>query len=273
MKHKENYTYLTLLNSSNYLKGTLALNYMLKKNDSKYPLTVLTTDNIDNNVIGILDNYNIKHMKIPDVNVEITNNDNLSYWKNTFSKLFVFGMIKFDKIVFLDSDMFVKQNIDELFEKDNLTAVSAGRKFPGNSNWINLNSGIMVIVPKEGEDKRLFNLMNNLIESKKLNNIGDQDVLHIAYPNWCKCPSLHLGEEYNTFASYEGFYLSRKLVKLPIKVIHYVGKAKPWTMSNVDCMKYCIHISLSLIKRTKSVKGVGSFVLDFSKYRKLCMSF
>lgn len=273
MKWRANYTYLTVLNSQDYLKGTLALDYMLKENNSKYPLTVLITDDIGTNAIQVLNDNNINYLKIPSISVEVSNSKDLLYWKNTFNKLFVFGITEFDKIVFLDSDMFIKKNIDELFKNDNLAAVSAGKNFPGNSSWIDLNSGIMVIVPRKGEDKKLFRIMNKMLKSKNIFNIGDQDVLHLAYPNWSEDKHLHLGEEYNVFSSYEAYYLNKGIIKKPIKIIHYVGKNKPWNMSNLECIRYCVRVTLSLLKRTHSTKGSRVFISDFRKYRKLCMSF
>jgi hypothetical protein len=44
-----NYAYISLLSSENYLKGILTLNYSLKLTNTKYPLVVLITENVAEN--------------------------------------------------------------------------------------------------------------------------------------------------------------------------------------------------------------------------------
>mgnify|MGYP005772029557 CR=1 FL=1 len=53
------YTYLTLLGSDDYLQGTIALIRSLKMQKSKYPITVLVTDNVSNMVLDYLKLNNI----------------------------------------------------------------------------------------------------------------------------------------------------------------------------------------------------------------------
>lgn len=42
---------------------------------------------------------------------------NRPWFNTTFSKLHVFGLTEFDKIVYLDADLLLLSNIDELFDK------------------------------------------------------------------------------------------------------------------------------------------------------------
>lgn len=60
---------------------------------------------------------------------------NRPWFNTTFSKLHVFGLTEFDKIVYLDADLLLLNNVDELFDKLPLVgnATSAeGRPFPAN---------------------------------------------------------------------------------------------------------------------------------------------
>ena len=193
--------YMTLLGSDNYLVGTLALVQSLKSVKSKYPIIVIVTDNVSNESLQVLKNKHIDFVKIGKVNISnkvIEDNKKQGYsnWSNTFSKLVIFGQTQYEKIVFLDSDMLILKNVDDLFNKDSLSAVVAGKSYPGNSDWKDLNSGTMVIVPKTGEDKRLLDLVENNNLSGKF---GDQDIIQLGYPNWKKETHLELGEEYNLF--------------------------------------------------------------------------
>ncbi len=266
------YTYLTLLGSDDYLQGTIALIRSLKMQKSKYPITVLVTDNVSNMVLDYLKLNNIKYKiakKIEAPNSIKKNNGKNSYsnWTNTFSKLLIFGMVEYDKIVFLDSDMLILRNIDELFTKQHLSGVIAGRSFPGNENWKDINSGIMVIKPKKDEDKRLISILN---EVKYPGKMGDQDIIRLGYPNWSKYEELHLSESYNIFAKYEPYYVSQKVLNTPIKVLHFVGKRKPWNMKKTDVIKYYLKLSKLQLKKAKSLKGISKSIKDFKYYRKIC---
>ena len=208
----------------------------------------------------------------PSISSKIINNNKKngnSNWNNTFGKLGIFGMIKFNKIVYLDSDMLIRKNIDNLFKKEHLSSVIAGTKFPGNENWSQtLNSGLMVIVPKKNEDKRLF----SLIGKGDLKDVGgDQGVIHTAYPNWTKKKSLHLDESYNLLAPYESYYLCQGLINHNnLKVVHYIGSNKPWTMNNFKKNKRIIGLIYRSLKVNHSFKGLNYTLADFIYYYNLC---
>lgn len=266
------YVYMTLLGSDSYLKGVISLWECLTKVNSKYSLVVLVTSNVSNKSKYILKKLGLDYILITQITVPdeiIRNNSSVKQkqWSNTFSKLLIFGMTQFDKIVFVDADMYICKNIDDLFERENLSAVAAGRYYPGNSNWVTLNSGLMVIIPKQGEDTRLINLLR-FMRSK--NGIGDQDVIHTAYPEWPKKNSKHLGQEYNIFALYEAFYVKEFIKHSEIKVIHFTGEMKPWDMSLIQLGFYCIKLMLKQLFLTHSLRGVFSAIKDSICYFKIC---
>ena len=264
--------YMTLLGSDNYLIGTLALIQSLKDVRSKYPIVVVVTSNVSSKSLKILKKKNIDFVQVGKINISnkvIEDNKKQGYanWSNTFSKLVIFGQTQYKKIVFLDSDMLILKNLDALFDRKNLSAVIAGKSYPGNSDWKDLNSGTMVIVPKSGEDERLLKLVDNNNLSGKF---GDQDIIQLGYPNWKNESQLELGEEYNLFAKHEPYYIGNRVLDSPIKVLHFVGKVKPWNMSRKQRYKYCLHVIKENSKVTKSIKGYYCFIRDFRLYCKLC---
>lgn len=122
----EKKAYITVLSSEEYLIGVLCLNQSLKNVKSKYPLVVLVNDKISEQAKKVLKENNIemidaKSFKLPDWIIE-KNKTKHANWSNTFDKLSIFELTEFDKLVFLDSDMFVRNNIDELFEKADMSA-------------------------------------------------------------------------------------------------------------------------------------------------------
>ena len=147
------YAYITLLNTENYLNGVLVLNKSLQNVNAKYPLIVAVTNEIEEKALNILKERNIETIKIEkmDVPKEIKEKNSkgmFSHWSNTFDKLKIFELTDYDKLVFLDSDMYIRKNIDNLFQKKNLSAVIDRREPNVIKEWMKLTSGILVIEPK-----------------------------------------------------------------------------------------------------------------------------
>ncbi|WP_343288435.1 glycosyltransferase [Turicibacter bilis] len=195
-----NYSFLTVCSSDNYLTGVLALNESLKAVNSKFPLQVLITQNTSSlvkeklNQLGIETIYVEKEIKLPNELIEKNNKSGYSHWNRTLYKLWMFELVQFDKLVYLDSDMFVLHNIDELFDKPHMSAVVAGKQYPGNEAWKLLNSGCMVIVPEQGILDEFLQVIPDAM--KKRHNFGDQDVLQVYYQDWTKIKELELDEKY-----------------------------------------------------------------------------
>lgn len=266
---KGKYSYVTYLGTESYLAGVLALNRCLKKVKSKYPLTVLINENISRNSKEKIRRYGLRIIEIRRINIpsRITNNNskvNQKQWTDTFSKLYTFGLTIFDKVVFLDADLYVRQNIDELFSCDLLSAVAAGKSYPGNEKWNNINSGVMVIIPKEGEERRLISLIN---QSSSNRGLGDQDIIQVAYN---KNKINYLSEAYNILAGYEPFYLSKKIEYGDIKIIHYTGYLKPWNMSFLDKLKIIAKYIYESVTSKSTIKGITLSIYDFLNYLKMC---
>lgn len=143
----------------------------------------------------------------------------------------MWGLVQFDKLVFLDSDMMVCSNIDELFEKENMSAVQAGRFI--FDHWIRLNSGCFVFTPNEDIMISMINLIEStIVERSALGfGTGDQDVINKYYSNWPNEEQLHLSEAYNVFFMNIPSY---KKVGMPSpKIVHFVGNMKPWMKKSI----------------------------------------
>lgn len=235
-------SYITLLNGDNYLKGVLCLNESLKRVNAKYPLTVAVTQDVSEESKRILNNNNIKTIEIKKMNVpecikEKNSKGMFSHWTNTFDKLQIFEMIQFEKIVFLDSDMYVRKNIDNLFECKNLSAVIDRREPNVISEWKKLTSGTLVIEPEEGFVEKFTEIMKEI--SEKRESIGDQDILQEYDKDWGEKEELHLDVSYNTFFIYLDYYIKESNYQLEdISVIHFILKTKPWNLTKGDIDKY-----------------------------------
>lgn len=239
-----NYSFLTVCSSDNYLTGVLALNESLKAVNSKYPLQVLMTKNTSTVVkdklssLGIQTIYVEKEIKLPSEVIEKNNQLGYSQWNYTLDKLWMFELVQFDKLVYLDSDMVVLHNIDELFDKPHMAAVVAGKQYPGNEAWELLNSGCMVIVPQRGLVEKFLKVIPQAI--KERHAFGDQDILQLYYQEWTEAKELELDEKYNMFFGYLEYYVSKLGYSIKnnhlknLSVIHFTGEVKPWMKSKRD---------------------------------------
>lgn len=125
------------------------------------------------------------------------------------------------KVVYLDADVLVVKNIDELFDRPGFAA--APDLMPPDS----FNSGVMVIEPNATQHAIL---LNNLNKSSNYDG-GDQGFLNTFFDDWFATPAAHrLPVRYNMLQHMAWLYPPAwQSVKGPA-VIHFCGssKHKPW---------------------------------------------
>ncbi len=255
--------YITVLTNERYLDGAVVLSESLKAVQAKYPFYVLCPDDIKPELIERLGERNISVLTAPNLPDEVINRENREeYWKETLFKLKIFGLEQFEKIVFLDADMIVLQNLDALFELSHMTAVAAGQSsYP---DWSRLNSGLMVVVPNHCELAGLLQCIDSAYEEKMAAGLGfgDQDVINLYYGDWPDRKDLHLDERYNVMLGYAGCLKRAGGIGrwTDIAVYHFTGAQKPWSSKPADLLA----ILLKLLKRGHSMLDVRMLL----QYRK-----
>lgn len=107
----------TLITNTEYLSGLLTLDASLKFAGSKYPLVALYTDTFPQEGKDALDQRKIprKHIPylLPKTYKDFTNDPR---FYDCWSKLTPFSLVEYERVVQLDSDMLVLQNMDELMD-------------------------------------------------------------------------------------------------------------------------------------------------------------
>lgn len=225
--------YVTTLSTEKYLEGVLALKKGLDNVKAKYPLYVIVNENIGIDTEKVIKEYNIKvihksSILIPDSMRERNREFAKDRWNYTFDKLNVFSLTQFEKIVFLDSDLYIRKNIDILFEKENMSAViDKYEEMDISENWIKLTSGVMVITPETNMTEKLKKIMLRMAKERKV--IGDQDILQEYDLEWENKKQLHLDNKYNVFFPYLDYYTSYNKENIDdIHVFHFIYPKKPW---------------------------------------------
>ena len=163
--------YICVLATNDYLDGCLILNENLKHIHSKYDLLCLINEDITKETKEILSYFDIKYKHINKINYDVDFEGYVQpYFKNTFDKLSVFKLTEFEKIVYLDLDLLILENIDDLFYYNGL---AMARDYPFSNIH---NSGVMVIEPNEDDYKGLIELMINKMNNQE--QLGDQDIIN-----------------------------------------------------------------------------------------------
>lgn len=249
------YSYITMINTDSYLNGALCLYESLKHVGAKYMFTVLVTGDVSDKSKSKLKKYGINviesngRIDVPEYIKEKNIKGNMPHWNKCFDKLLIFELVEFDKLIFLDSDMFIIENIDHLFEKDNMSAVILGKSFPNDyySNWTreNFSSGLMIIKPEKNvveEMCKYFDIIKN-----KEGCIGDQEILWEYFSEWKDNKQLHLSERYTVCYEHLEFYMRELNYKVyrensenNISAIHF-SSPKPWLISRTIRIKYILY--------------------------------
>ena len=163
--------YVCVLSTNDYLDGCLVLSENLKHVNSKYSLLCLINEEIDNNTRKTLDKFDIEYKVLKKVNYDVDYNDFVQpYFKNTFDKLSVFNLIEYEKIVYLDLDLLILENIDELFDYNGL---SMAKDYPFSELF---NSGVMVIEPNKNDYDGLIKNMKEKMKNK--DHTSDQNIIN-----------------------------------------------------------------------------------------------
>ncbi|XP_037550219.1 glycogenin-1 isoform X2 [Nematolebias whitei] len=216
--------FVTLATTDSYARGAMVLGKSLRNNDTSKKMVVLIGPNVsepcqsalrriydDVMVVNVLDSGDTAHLALlqrPELGVTLT-------------KLHCWTLTQFSKCVFMDADTLVLSNIDELFDREELSAAPD----PG---WPDcFNSGVFVFRPSvDTYDK----LLQYCTEKGSFDG-GDQGVLNGFFSNWATADiSKHLPFIYNLSSIAIYTYLPAfKQFGSGAKVVHFLGQTKPWS--------------------------------------------
>ena len=178
-----NYAFVTLLTSDSYLPGALVLSKSLKSTHSQYPFVILVTpETVSHSCLETLKKYFDVILSVSPIRsgqmdqLELLGRKELDI---TWTKLHVFNpqILPFDRIVFLDADVLILENVDSLFDYVNDSYFAAAP----DVGWPDcFNSGVFVTKPNA-------DLFKNLIHhSKTVASFdgGDQGLLNSFFSSW-----------------------------------------------------------------------------------------
>lgn len=206
-----NYAYVTMLSSKDYLPAVCILNASLRRVNSKFPLVAMVVDSIwSKEVQKVLSANNIMWELVPPLSYSKEIQEKFSGKRvlNTASKVQLFTLKDYDKLVYLDADTLVVQNIDDLFSRPDGSMV----KYSGDAHGF---TGMFVFCPRNHyEDEFYETIMTNHLcfdgdlIGKLWFFIADSEA-HRIPPNY--------------FWNYNPYKMDYN-----VKVVHFIFSEKPW---------------------------------------------
>ncbi|XP_077204833.1 glycogenin-1 isoform X1 [Paroedura picta] len=219
-------SFVTLATNDSYVKGALVLGSSLRNSRTTKRLTVLITPHVSDPMRQVLEKV-FDEVKPVDV-LDSGDSAHLALLKRpelgiTLTKIHCWELTHYSKCVFMDADTMVLSNIDELFEREELSAAPD----PG---WPDcFNSGVFVFRPSI----ETFNQLLQLATEKGSFDGGDQGLLNTFFSSWATTDiSKHLPFIYNLSSiSIYSYLPAFKAFGTNAKVVHFLGRMKPWNYS------------------------------------------
>ncbi|KAI9591602.1 LPS:glycosyltransferase [Syncephalis fuscata] len=258
--------WVTLLTRDNYLDGARVLCRSLQNTATPYPLIVMYTDTLSESSIERLrlDGALLKRIDLitkDDLPLPTENEYLWAYYRDIWTKLRVWQLTDYDRVCFLDSDMVVVRNMDEVFDVAiggstgfDIAAAHACTCNPLNiagypSTWVPencaythqcahcvgksppspgphtnyFNSGFMVLTPSEEEFQAILRAARETDDLSSFRFV-DQDLLNIYFEERV----LSMPYIYNALKTLRAYH-SAIWRDDDVRCIHYILE-KPWSV-------------------------------------------
>ncbi|THD25408.1 Glycogenin glucosyltransferase [Fasciola hepatica] len=217
--------FVTLATTDEYACGALVWAHSLREVKTEKQIVCMLTKEVSPHMWEICRSV-FDHVELVDV-LDSKDEINLALLERpdlgvTFTKLHCWRLTQYQKAVFMDADTLVIQNIDDLFEREELSAAPD----PG---WPDcFNSGVFVYVPSQETYEKLLKFA---MEKGSFDG-GDQGLLNLFFHDWAtKDIRRHLPFLFNVISQALYSYLPAfTRFRSRIRVVHFIGAEKPWQM-------------------------------------------
>ncbi|XP_041482679.1 glycogenin-1-like isoform X4 [Lytechinus variegatus] len=219
----EDQAFVTLVTNDRYAYGALVVGQSLRDVGTTRQLAILITPEVTQPMrrqlsmlydyiqeVNPLDSQDDAHLALltrPDLGI-------------TFTKLYCWRLTRYSKCVFLDADTLVLQNVDDLFDREELSAAP-------DVGWPDcFNSGVFVFKPS---NETYRGLLQCAVTQGSFDG-GDQGLLNTFFSDWATADiNKHLPFIYNMTSAISYSYLPA-FVRFgnEVRIVHFIGRTKPW---------------------------------------------
>ncbi|EIW66892.1 hypothetical protein TREMEDRAFT_34447 [Tremella mesenterica DSM 1558] len=113
--------WVTLLTNPSYLAGAVIL-YRTLRAVSQYPLIIMATDALPDSSIALLEYYGLQVLKVPHLTPADGQHPGFDptfvRLNDAWTKLQVFGLTSYDRLILIDCDMVFLRSMDEVFDME-----------------------------------------------------------------------------------------------------------------------------------------------------------
>lgn len=227
--------YISGITNDAFLPGVLVMFRSLQEHTriSEVEYLCLVTETVSKEACDLLLEIGISPIKVESVQDQTDDR-----WSTTFTKIKIFDLTDYEKLVWVDADMMVCKSLDDLFEHPHMSCVRSRQAYDTDGNTelrYPFNSGLMVVVPNHDEYIGICTMIESVVQEYQERGlpVGDQNVLNAYYSDWYDNPERRLEDGYNVFWGSIEDYLDRGYSifgdsGIPIYVLHYTGAHKPW---------------------------------------------
>ena len=247
--------YLSSIENISYLYMIISIYKQLKDTNTKYPIYCGVTNKINESTRSILEKIGLNLLdldtsKIDKASIVKSNDKNnmCVHYKDALTKLAILNSNieeKFDKIVYIDSDYLIYENMDELFDKPHMSAIEDQALWSNKISSYHEGksvfcSGLFVWDFKNNPGKGV-EILGSLSKLNPKIAWHDQNILNFHYSDWRLKPELHLSPMYGLMNgkkecdSYTG----------KVKARHLVGRIRkgwpnfdPWKLNSSERKNY-----------------------------------
>jgi alpha-N-acetylglucosamine transferase len=211
-----------LCNGDGYLPGVEALGKSLEASGSNVPRVVLATSDVGQATRARLHQLGWQIRDIAPIENPASARLLFPRFATVFTKLRAWELVEFERVVLLDADTLVLQNVDDLFER---------REFAAAPDFFlpdRFNSGVMVLQPSLDT----FRHMLDTLATADSYDGGDQGFLNTFFAHWYAMPiEQRLPVGYNMahfiYQFLRGHPTLRATLQRETKIVHYMVQ-KPW---------------------------------------------
>jgi lipopolysaccharide biosynthesis glycosyltransferase len=224
--------YISYVCSDNFIPGVVALYNSVRNAGCENDFLVLVTDDVTEEARQILAERNLQIVNVEKVFYNGKRKDKIidrygktdESWK-MFTKLNIWKQTKYEKLIYLDADTIVLENIDELFDIDQLGAVLGGSQ---GLNYIGIEAGVLVINPNLDTYNKLVEALESDVYNIKM---SDQSFLNDYFT---RIESInYIPEVYNRL-------YKKNSNPTGAKVFHF-NSSKPW-INPETLIKPCVNL-------------------------------
>jgi len=211
-----------MITTESYVTGAMVLGHSIERSSWNGDAAVLVTSDVGQAARERLGRFWRKVVEIqPLANPHTQGDRGLDYFDTMFTKLRIWELTDYERVVYVDSDAIVLGSLEELPDRPSFAAAPC--LWPPDR----FNSGVLVVEPSR---ERFGDLVSRIGELPSYDG-SDQGFLNEYYHDWFSGPAgRRLPAIYNVQQFLYGYGAAWKSLLGKTRVLHYTGPMKPWRL-------------------------------------------